>query len=113
MANLITPSGNGGHGLRTEQLAQRGDVYGQVAFLDHHTGPDQLEKFALADQPVAVLDQAQQKIEGARTQHDRCTPAQHAPFVGPNLELTDRVARSQVSPSMWCRSRPRSPEAAV
>ena len=92
----ITPSGNGGHGLRTEQLAQRRDVDGQVVFLDHHTGPDQLEKFALADHPVAVLDQAQQKIERARTQHDRRPPAQHTAFVGPNLELTDRVARSQV-----------------
>jgi hypothetical protein len=39
-----------------EQLAQPGDVDGEVAFLDHPPGPDELHQLVLRDDTVAPLD---------------------------------------------------------
>ena len=87
----VTASRHRGNAVRSQQLAQRRDLHAEVVFLHHHAGPDELQQFVLADHAVAVLDQAQQQVEGASSQRLRLAATQHSPFSGANLERTEHI----------------------
>ena len=82
----VTPSGNRGDRLRSQQLAQGADLHLHVVLLDHQPRPHQVEQFGLGDEPVAPLDQRQQHIEGARTNARGATLDQQLPLAGPHFD---------------------------
>ena len=62
-------------------------MHGEVGLLDDQTGPDPIEQFALADDPVAVLQQADQQVEGAGAQGRQTASDEHTTLVGLDLNV--------------------------
>ena len=70
LGKAVPATGNGDDGAVPEQLAQRPDVHFEVVLGHHHVGPDAVQQFVLADHAVALLDQGEQQVEGARAELD-------------------------------------------
>ena len=62
-------------GPLAQGTAQDVNRLGEVAFLDHHVGPDRGEQGGLVDDLAGVLDQVEQRIERARGQIERVSIA--------------------------------------
>ncbi len=71
MREAVTAPGNGRDRLGADDLAQRGDLHRQVAFLDHKVGPDDVEQFVLGHQAPRTLGQCDQQIEGLGSHRGR------------------------------------------
>jgi hypothetical protein len=97
LREAIAPPRNRRDRLRAEQLAQGRDLNLQIVFLDHQTGPDQIEQFMLADHPVAALDQRQQHVEGARTEFGSLAVDQEPACVG----LDQKTAEREIPEGDW------------
>ncbi len=69
----IAPPRHRGDRSRAEQFAQRADLRRDVVFFDYHAGPDQIEQFLFADEPLAALRQGQQQVKCPCAQRRRVT----------------------------------------
>jgi hypothetical protein len=83
--------------LRSEQLAQRADLYLKVVFLDHQPGPDEIQQLGLAHQPIAPGDKRQQHLERPRPQRCRLPVHQHLAGRRANLGIAKANGRAHVA----------------
>jgi hypothetical protein len=71
---------DGGDHVVADKFPQRAHLHRQVVLFDCHAGPDDVEQFVAANNPVSALDQREQDIEGACAQS-------HDPAIGQQLAL--------------------------
>jgi hypothetical protein len=55
----------------TQRLAERGNLHAEGAFIDRDIGPDMLEQFLFADDPVRALDEDDKDFERTTPEMNR------------------------------------------
>ena len=63
-----------------------------MGLFNHQPGPDGVEQLAFRRQSASPLDQADEKIEGARTQHRSLARDQQSTLDGTDLETAKTVS---------------------
>ena len=88
--------GDGGDGLRAEQLAQRADLDLEVVLLDHHARPDDVEQLVLGHEALAPLDQRAEHVERPLAERHRAAVGHQQALVRLQLEAAKAVDALQV-----------------
>ena len=94
-SKLIAPPRHVQHSLNPEQLAQSGHLHTQVVFCHYQTGPNQLQQLVLADDTIAVFNQAQQHVKRTRAHALRDAIQQQLATVSRNFKSLKLIAARQ------------------
>ena len=95
---LVSAPRDGRNGLRAEQLAQRCNLYGDVAFFDNQPRPNRFEQFVLGDHAIGVVDQGKQQIVGSGADRYRFPCDAQAAFGHMHLAAPESMHRCQGKP---------------